>query len=274
VVNGSGYVSDATRARIEAAVIELQYRPNAGARMMRSGESRVVGVLVPALDVHFFGILAHTVEQALFARGTVVVATSNTAPADLFKGRPGRDAFLPFIALLKDQVEVVSVAGSHDYRLDRLRAAGTWFSPIDPDNRRTFSALWRDMLGTEAAEGESIEVMGRRLDFPDAAGGLVRAGFARLCDAALGPNDYLALAERFHTVFLEDLPRLTPDRREAARRFVTLIDALYEARTRLIVLAEADPVRLYPAGDGAFEFERTASRLQEMRSADWLADRS
>jgi cell division protein ZapE len=116
--------------------------------------------------------------------------------------------------------------------------------------------------------------MGRRLDFPDAAGGLVRASFARLCDAALGPNDYLALAERFHTVFLEDLPRLTPDRREAARRFVTLIDALYEARTRVIVLAEAEPVRLYPAGDGAFEFERTASRLQEMRSADWLADRS
>jgi cell division protein ZapE len=130
------------------------------------------------------------------------------------------------------------------------------------------------MLGTEAASGESIEVMGRRLDFPDAAGGLVRASFARLCDAALGPNDYLALAERFHTIFLEDLPRLTPDRREAARRFVTLIDALYEARTRVIVLAEAEPVRLYPAGDGAFEFERTASRLQEMRSADWLADRS
>jgi cell division protein ZapE len=130
------------------------------------------------------------------------------------------------------------------------------------------------MLGTESAAGESIEVMGRRLDFPDAAGGLVRTSFARLCDAALGPNDYLAVAERFHTVFLEDLPRLTPDRREAARRFVTLIDALYEARTRVIVLAEAEPVRLYPAGDGAFEFERTASRLQEMRSADWLADRS
>ena len=212
--------------------------------------------------------------EALFERGVTLAATSNRHPDELYRDGINRQLFLPFIALLKDRVEVVSVAGSHDYRLDRLRAAGTWFSPIDPDNRRTFSALWRDMLGTEAAEGESIEVMGRRLDFPDAAGGLVRAGFARLCDAALGPNDYLALAERFHTVFLEDLPRLTPDRREAARRFVTLIDALYEARTRLIVLAEADPVRLYPAGDGAFEFERTASRLQEMRSADWLADRS
>ncbi|MCA6224366.1 MAG: AFG1 family ATPase [Phenylobacterium sp.] len=211
--------------------------------------------------------------EALFARGVTLAATSNRRPDDLYRDGINRQLFLPFIELLKSRVDVVSVAGPHDYRLDRLRAAGTWFSPIDPDNRRTFGALWRDMLGTEAAEGESIEVMGRRLDFPDAAGGLVRVGFARLCDAALGPNDYLALAERFHTVFLEDLPRLTPDRREAARRFVTLIDALYEARTRLIVLAEAEPVRLYPAGDGAFEFERTASRLQEMRSADWLADR-
>ncbi len=212
--------------------------------------------------------------EALFARGVTLAATSNRHPDELYRDGINRQLFLPFIALLKSRVEVVSVAGPHDYRLDRLRAAGTWFSPIDPDNRRTFDALWRDMLGPEAADGESIEVMGRRLDFPDAAGGLVRAGFARLCDAALGPNDYLALAERFHTVFLEDLPRLTPDRREAARRFVTLIDALYEARTRLIVLAEAEPVRLYPSGDGAFEFERTASRLQEMRSADWLADRS
>ena len=212
--------------------------------------------------------------EALFARGVTLTATSNRHPDDLYRDGINRQLFLPFIALLKSRVEVVSVAGPHDYRLDRLRAAGTWFSPIDPDNRRTFDALWRDMVGPEAPEGESIEVMGRRLDFPAAAGGLVRSGFARLCDAALGPNDYLALAERFHTVFLEDLPRLNPSRREAARRFVTLVDALYEARTRLIVLAEADPARLYPSGDGAFEFERTASRLQEMRSADWLADRS
>jgi cell division protein ZapE len=212
--------------------------------------------------------------EALFERGVVLMVTSNRAPDQLYLNGINRQLFLPFIALLKSRVEVVSVAGPHDYRLDRLRAAGTWFSPIDPDNRRTFDALWRDMLGPEAAEGESIEVMGRKLEFPAAAGGLVRTAFTRLCDAALGPNDYLALAERFHTVFLEDLPRLSPSRREAARRFVTLVDTLYEARTRLIVLAEADPARLYPSGDGAFEFERTASRLQEMRSADWLADRS
>ena len=116
-------------------------------------------------------------------------------------------------------------------------------------------------------------MLGRKVHFPHAAGGLLRASFASLCSVALGPNDYVALAERFHTVFLEGLPQLTPSRREEARRLVVLIDALYEAKTHLIVLAEAEPIDLYPAGDGSFEFERTASRLQEMRSADWLADR-
>jgi cell division protein ZapE len=129
------------------------------------------------------------------------------------------------------------------------------------------------MLGPEEETGATVEVLGRKITLPHASGGLVRASFAGLCSVALGPNDYVALADAFHTVFLEDVPRLTPNRREEARRFVILIDALYEARTRLIVLAEAQPAQLYPAGDGAFEFERTASRLEEMRSADWLDDR-
>jgi cell division protein ZapE len=102
----------------------------------------------------------------------------------------------------------------------------------------------------------------------------VRASFASLCGVALGPNDYIAIAGQFHTVFLEGVPKLTPAKREEARRFVTLVDALYEARARLIVLAEAEPAALYVEGDGAFEFERTASRLEEMRSADWLEDSS
>ena len=130
------------------------------------------------------------------------------------------------------------------------------------------------MLDGEEESGETLEVLGRKIHLPHAAGGLLRASFASLCGVALGPNDYLALAERFHTVFLDHVPQLTPNRREEARRFVTLIDALYEARARLIVLAAAEPAALYPEGDGAFEFERTASRLQEMRSADWLADRA
>ena len=211
--------------------------------------------------------------EALFARGVTLVATSNRVPADLYKDGINRQLFLPFIGMLEDRLELVRIAGAHDYRLDRLRAAGPWFSPIDPDHERSFEALWRDMLGGEEEAGAELEVLGRRITLPHACGGLLRATFASLCAVALGPNDYLALAGAFHTVFLEDVPKLTPSRREEARRFVTLIDALYEARTRLIVLAEADPVHLYPEGDGAFEFERTASRLQEMRSASWLEDR-
>jgi len=210
--------------------------------------------------------------EALFARGVTLVATSNRAPDSLYKDGINRQLFLPFIELLKAHLEVVGVAGGHDYRLDRLRAAGTWFSPPDPDNRRGFDGLWRDMLGDQEETGATLEVLGRKTTLPHACGGQVRATFASLCSVALGPNDYVALAERFHTLFLEDVPKLTPDRREEARRFVILIDALYEAHARLIVLAEAQPAQLYPQGSGSFEFERTASRLEEMRSADWLAE--
>ena len=210
--------------------------------------------------------------DALFARGVTLVATSNRPPDGLYKDGINRQLFLPFIATLKDRLEVVSVAGPHDYRLDRLRASGVWFSPNDRDNQKTFLDLWRDMLGPQDEIGETLEVLGRKVHLPHAAGGLVRASFASLCGVALGPNDYVALAARFHTVFLEDLPKLTANRREEARRFVTLIDELYEAHTKLIVLAQAEPALLYPQGDVAFEFERTASRLQEMRSADWLAE--
>jgi len=211
--------------------------------------------------------------EALFARGVTLVATANRHPDTLYEGGLNRQLFLPFVDLLKAKVDIVEVDGPHDYRLDRLRAAGAWFSPIDPDHVRAFEALWRDMLGRDEESGATIEVLGRSIHLPHASGGLLRATFASLCSVALGPNDYLAIAATFDTVFLEEVPKLSPSRREEARRLVILVDALYEARTRLIVLAAAEPFQLYPAGDGAFEFERTASRLQEMRSADWLTER-
>lgn len=236
-----------------------------GARLLCFDEFQVTDIA----DAMILGRLF----EALFARGVTLVATSNRRPDQLYQDGINRQLFLPFIDLLTSKVEVVDVAGPHDYRLDRLRAAGTWFAPVDPDNERSFDGLWREMLGPEDEDGEIVEVLGRRIVFSHAAGGLLRASFASLCSVALGPNDYVAIAARFHTVFLDGLPKLAPSRREEARRLVTLIDALYEAKTHLIVLAEAEPVRLYPEGDGAFEFERTASRLQEMRSADWLKDR-
>ena len=208
--------------------------------------------------------------EALFERGVVLVSTSNRAPDDLYKDGLNRQLFLPFIAMLKERLEVVRIAGPTDFRLDRLRSARVYFTPIDDAAEAGFDALWQDLLGGTEETGAILDVLGRQIRLPHAAGGLLRASFVSLCDVALGPQDYLAIAARFHTVFLEAIPVLIPEKRSAARRFVTLIDTLYEAGARLVVLAAAEPDDIYPAGDGSFEFERTASRLHEMRSAAWL----
>jgi cell division protein ZapE len=208
--------------------------------------------------------------EALFEEGVTLVATSNRPPEDLYKDGINRQLFTPFIDLLREKMDVVSVKGTTDYRLDRLRGAEVYLTPADAAHRDAFGKLWTDLLDGAPETGAVLEVLGRKLKFKRAAGGMVRATFAELCTEALGPPDYLAIAGHFHTVFLEDLPKLDVARRNEARRFVTLIDALYEAQAKLVVLAEAEPDDLYPAGDGAFEFERTASRLQEMRSAAWL----
>ena len=208
--------------------------------------------------------------EALFERGVVLVATSNRPPDALYKDGINRQLFLPFIDMLKQRMDIVSVAGPTDFRLDRLRSARVYFTPLDDAAEAGFDALWQDLLGGAEETGTTLEVLGRKLRLPHTAGGLLRASFASLCGAALGPQDYLAVAARFHTIFVEAVPKLTPDKRDEARRFVTLIDSLYEADARLVMLAAAEPDDLYPAGDGAFEFERTASRLHEMRSAAWL----
>ncbi len=208
--------------------------------------------------------------EALFAKGVVVVATSNRAPDELYKDGLNRQLFLPFIALIKGKLQVVRVGGPKDFRLDRLRGARVYFSPVTPETEAAFDALWQALLDGAEETGATVEVLGRKLRLSHVAGGHLRSTFVSLCGQALGPQDYLALATRFHTIFLEDLPTLTPERRNEAARFVTLIDALYEAKAKLVVLAAAEPEALYPAGDGAFEFERTVSRLQEMRSEDWI----
>ncbi|ALJ07727.1 cell division protein ZapE [Brevundimonas sp. DS20] len=206
--------------------------------------------------------------EALFEDRVVLAVTSNRAPEDLYKNGINRQLFTPFIDIIRDRCEVVQTAGARDWRLDRLSSAQVWHTP---DDRAGFEALWRELKGGEPEEPTHLTVLGRDVVVERTVGAMARASFADLCGRPLGPQDYLAVAERFHTLFLEDVPILGAANHHEARRLVTLVDALYEARTRLIVLAAARPEALYTEGVGAFEFERTVSRFNEMQSRDWLA---
>ena len=209
--------------------------------------------------------------EALFEAEVVLAVTSNRAPDQLYLNGINRQLFLPFIAMLERKCVVVSVSGARDWRLDRLMGDRVWFAPPDETAHAGFETLWSDLKGEQDECPAHLRVLGRDVVIERTDGGLARATFDQLCSTALGPQDYLAVAARFHTLFLEDVPVMGPANHQEARRFVTLIDALYEAGTRLVVLAEAAPEALYREGVGAFEFERTASRLNEMAGADWLA---
>jgi cell division protein ZapE len=209
--------------------------------------------------------------QALFERGVVVVATSNTLPDRLFEGQPGRDAFLPFIALIKQHLDVLVLDGGRDYRRLRLRGLHTWLVPADTRATAALDEAFRQLSGGTRPAEERLLVSGRTLRIPRAAEGVARFDFAGLCDTPLGPGDYLAIATHYHALVLDDVPRLTPDRFDAARRFITLIDAVYDHRVKLVASAAAQPDALYERGDGAKAFERTASRLIEMQTQEYLA---
>lgn len=206
--------------------------------------------------------------DALFERKVVVCITSNRAPDQLYKDGINRPLFVPFIDRIVERCEVIELRGGRDWRLDRMRAAKVWCE--GDGGREGFERLWADVRGEMPECPATLHILGREVTIQRTAGGLARATFAELCDRPLGSRDYLAIAARFHTLFVEDIPLLTPDRRQAANRFVTLIDTLYEARRRMVALAAGAPEALYPKGDGAFEFERTVSRLNEMQGAEWL----
>lgn len=208
---------------------------------------------------------------ALFERGVVVVATSNTAPDDLFKGQPGQDAFLPFIAMLKKRLDVLLMDGEHDFRRMRLRGMPTWYVPSDARADAALGRAFAELTGNATPRAEHLTIMGRTLVVPLAAEGVARFDFDVLCGTALGAGDYLALATHYHTLVLDGIPRLSPDNFDVARRFIVLIDALYDHRVKLVASAAAMPDQLYQRGENAKMFERTASRLEEMQSQDWIA---
>ncbi len=209
--------------------------------------------------------------KALFARGVVVVATSNTAPDDLFAGQPGRDAFLPFIALIKQHLDVLVLAGGRDFRRQMLQALPTWHVPANAEAKQALDQAFAELTAGKQAKPERMQVLGHSLTIPLAGNGVARFDFDTLCRQALGPGDYGALATHYQALVLDGVPRLWPENHDAARRFITLVDELYEHRVKLFASAEALPDELYAEGDGAAAFRRTASRLVEMQSQAYLA---
>jgi cell division protein ZapE len=207
--------------------------------------------------------------SSLFERGVVVVATSNFAPDDLYAGGLQRARFLPFIELLKQRLDPVELASPVDYRLARLKATRVYHIPLGPAATRTLERVFAELVDGAAAPDE-IVVKGRTLAVPRAGNGVAWFGFAALCQQPLGPEDYLAIARRYDTVVLDGVPILKEDTRNEARRFMTLIDTLYEQRVNLVMSAQAAPQELYRGGTHSFEFERTVSRLMEMQSDDYL----
>jgi cell division protein ZapE len=207
----------------------------------------------------------------LFERGVVVVATSNWAPDDLYEGGLQRDRFLPFIALLKEKLDVLELDGARDYRLQRLKDLSLYHSPLGVASDAKMQEAFKRLSGWATPTPSSLTVLGRRLDVPRQAGPVAWFDFDELCGQPLGAADYLALATHYAVILIDRVPRLSATERDQARRFMTLIDELSEHRVTTVIAASDRPERLYPDGDGILEFQRTVSRLNEMQSADYLS---
>lgn len=208
--------------------------------------------------------------EVLFSCGVVVVVTSNRPPRDLYKDGLQRDQFLPFIDLIEEKMDVLALSGKTDYRLEQMRALDMYITPDDDVARAKLEDAFTRLTNGARAHAASIPVQGRDVAIPKAAQGVALVSFKDICGRPLGPADYLEIARRFHTLIIPGIPTMGPDNRDLARRFVTLIDAMYEGHVKLICSADVDPMALYTQGDGAFEFERTASRLVEMQSASYM----
>jgi len=207
--------------------------------------------------------------EKLFEAGVVVITTSNRPPDDLYKDGLNRQIFLPFIDMIRTKLVVHELASPTDYRQNRLAGGQTYFTPINAGARTGIEAIWRGFTEHGSPRPLVLAVKGRQVALPAVCSGVARATFYDLCAKPLGPADYLAIASSVRMLILENIPALGRSNFNEARRFVTLIDTLYEARVRLVASAAAEPEYLYLEGEGSFEFERTASRLREMQAADW-----
>jgi cell division protein ZapE len=220
-------------------------------------------------DVADAMILGRLFEQ-LFALGVVIVATSNTPPQRLYEGGLNRQLFLPFIAMIEERLDTLELNGPHDYRLRRLSQVNTYMGPLGPAADAAMDSAWLRLTDQPRGSPQTLTVLGRKLRVPQAARGVARFTFAELCCAPLAAADYLEIARHYHTLLIDRIPVMGPEQRDAARRFITLIDTLYDQNVKVICSAAAAPDGLYAVGDGADAFRRTASRLVEMRSEDYL----
>jgi cell division protein ZapE len=209
----------------------------------------------------------------LFELGTVVVATSNVAPDDLYKGGLNRALFLPFIAQLSDHMDLLQLDARTDFRLEKLTGVKMWLVPADAAADAALDKAWARMTGNAKCKSRDISIKGRILHVPCSADGVARFSFNDLCEQPLAASDYLRLARDYHTIMIDRIPVMDYDDRNAAKRFIALIDTLYDNAVKLMASAEADPPSLYVATEGyeANEFKRTSSRLIEMSSESYLA---
>ncbi|NNK78258.1 MAG: cell division protein ZapE [Litoreibacter sp.] len=251
---------EARKTGVDDAIIPVAEKITSEVRLLCFDEMQIT-------DITDAMIVGRLFEQ-LFAAGVVVVTTSNRPPDDLYKDGLNRALFIPFIDLIKERLIVHELASPTDYRQNRLSGEQTYFTPANATAKAHLTEIWSQFSGG-LAEELILSVKGREVQIPQFRNGAARASFFDLCGKPLGPADYLALAEAIRVLILDDIPLLSRDNFNAAKRFVTLIDALYEAKVRLICSAADIPERLYLEGEGAFEFERTASRLREMQSDDW-----
>jgi len=209
--------------------------------------------------------------EHLLAAGVVIVATSNTPPDELYKGGLNRALFLPFIEELKERLDVIHLESRTDYRLEKLASAPVWYVPADDRAEAALDATFQALTGAPHGMPETLRVFGRDIAIREARKNVARFTFEELCVSPHGPADYLSIAERYQTILIDRIPRLSMAEDDTARRFVVLIDTLYDHHVKVVASAEAEPSELVPLGTHAAEFARTASRLMEMRSEEWLS---
>jgi cell division protein ZapE len=258
-------------ARLAIARSEAKEDPILSVARMIAAEAKILCLdELFVIDIADATILSRLF-STLFDAGTVVIVTSNVHPRDLYKNGRNRDLFMPFIDLVEENMELLQLEAARDYRLEQLGNSALYFCPADAAAKAAMDALWHKLTFGEPCHAEILTVLGHELLVPAASFGAARFPFASLFERSFGAQDYIALTRHYHTIFVDSIPVLGRAQRDAARRFITFIDTLYDRHTGFVASADAEPDALYRTGDGAEHFERTASRLIEMRTEEYLS---